>query len=333
MNKQLANSDIHIQIGEQDFKIPKDTFSSAGDSPNFFSLGFGVFLTNPDDAFPGLDRVGLIRPPPIEAPRVLGKSASTFTELLHLLRGYPLHIRDTQHRAELVQDCRYFHLKGLEQKLVLHDISYNPQRQSHEIVMRIEDLRQTGISVHEDTSIFMAPSMCVRYARPYADNTPYDLIVEIGEGSTTLDLFSMRAEFFNNVKLRITSLFQVIANRISATKNLRDPLQYSTDSVQISTNDDTYVTVDGKDYPTDFLPRPRSIEKVFSQPAPKKRKTVTSDEPEKREWMIMKGQWRIQVLAVSGSGDRPSMNVMLHAVRLEVLSGQVERNKARGFLA
>ena len=310
-------------------------FSSPGDSPNFFSLGYGVFLNYPDDAFPGLDRVGLIRPPPIEAPRVPGKSASTFAELLHILRGYPPCIRDAQHRTELLRDCRYYNLKGLEQKLIFHDISYNPEQQSHEILMRIEDLRQTGISVDESAPTSKAPAMCIRYARPYADSSPHDLILEIGDASTRVDLDTMRVEFFNNVKSRVTSLFQVIASRITCAKNLADLPSYDMSTIQISMDNDTHITLDGKEYPAESVPRSGStldIEDVSHQPVHKKRKTSANDESPKQEWIIVKGQWRMQVLVVSGSGDSPSMDIILHAVRLEALGGQWGRNKARGFL-
>jgi hypothetical protein len=143
---QLYTSTIYIQVGDRHFQIPRDIFSGPGDTPNYFSLGFAIFFSTPNEVFPGLDQRGLLRPPSILPPAVLNRSAEVFAELLHVLQGYPIHIRDEEHRAALLRDARYFHLKGLEQKLIPHQISFNHARQQSEIVMRLEDIRQSGVS-------------------------------------------------------------------------------------------------------------------------------------------------------------------------------------------
>ena len=116
-----------------------------------------MFFSTPTEVFPGLNREGLLRPPSIMPPSVPNRSADTFAQLLHLLRGYPLHIRDEDHRAELLRDCRYFHLKGLEQKLLRHSISFNLCRKREEITLRLEDVRQSGISIAGDPSASPPP--------------------------------------------------------------------------------------------------------------------------------------------------------------------------------
>ena len=218
---QLFEAEIFIQIGESHFQIPKDIFSDPGNSPNFFSLGFAVFFSTPGEVFPGLDRRGLLRPPSITPPYVPGRSAQIFAQLLHLLRGYPLHIRDEEHRTELLRDCRYFHLRGLEQKLIAHDISYNLERQQDEICLRIEDIKPSGISYRAD-ELENEPKNrggWVRYARPFVDGDSYELIVEVGGEATTLDLSDMRLDFHGLAKARISSLFQVIANKMNLPTN------------------------------------------------------------------------------------------------------------------
>ena len=179
--KQLFDSEIFIQIGDQNFQIPRTLFSSPGDSPNFFSLGFGAFFNSPEEVFPGLERSGLLRPPSITPPSVQNRSAHTFSELLHLLRGYPLHIQNNDHRAELLRDCRYFHLRGLEQKLIMHHISYNVERQKSEIIIRLEDIRQSGVSFVGDTSPSDRSPLCgwVNYMRPFVDESSHDLLTDI----------------------------------------------------------------------------------------------------------------------------------------------------------
>jgi hypothetical protein len=127
-------------------------FSSPGNSPNYFTLGFAVFFSNPSEIFPGLNREGLLRPPSILPPEVPNRSAKVFAELIELLRGYPVKIRDETHRQELLRDCRYFHFKGLEQRLIPVDISYNPVRRRQEMVLRLEDIKPSGVAFAEETS-------------------------------------------------------------------------------------------------------------------------------------------------------------------------------------
>lgn len=218
---QLFEAEIFIQIGEKHFQIPKDIFSDPGNSPNFFSLGFAVFFSSPGEVFPGLDRRGLLRPPSITPPYVPGRSAATFAQLLHLLRGYQLQIRDDEHRNELLRDCRYFHLRGLEQKIIAHDISYNLQRQQTEICLRIEDIKPSGISYKGDEAEdeHDITGGWVRYARPFVDDNSYELLVEIGEERTILDLNEMRLDFHGLTKARVSSLFQVVANKMNLPTN------------------------------------------------------------------------------------------------------------------
>ena len=217
----MFESEIFIQIGEKDFQIPKDIFSEPGNSPNFFSLGFAVFFSTPGEVFPGLDRRGLLRPPSITPPYVPGRSAEIFAELLHLLRGYPLHIRDEDHRSELLRDCRYFHLRGLEQKVIAHEISYNLERQKHEISLRLEDVKPSGVSYTPDEEQTGRGPLggWVYYARPFVDDTSYEAIIEIGGECTLLDLDDMRADFHNLTKARVSSMFQVVANKMNLPTN------------------------------------------------------------------------------------------------------------------
>ena len=210
----------------------------------------------------------------IEPPRVQGRSASTFADILHLLRGYPLHIRNAEHRAELLRDCRYYHLRGLEQKLIYHDIGYNLQRQKSEIVIRLEDLRQSGVSFIGDVTPADRSPLAgwVNYSRPFVDETSYELIVEIADESTKIDFKLMRADFFGQVKARITSLFQVVANKMNLPTNMPLGLMMSSggisaqpvspgntplseDRVKVLIERDAHVVLDGeecgKEYCTD----------------------------------------------------------------------------------
>ncbi|TVY24138.1 Uncharacterized protein LHYA1_G007817 [Lachnellula hyalina] len=282
---QLHEESIFISIGNREFQIPRELFSDPGNSPNYFSLGFAVFFTTPTEIFPGLSREGLLRPPSILPPSVPNRSAETFSEIMHLLRGYPLNIRNEDHRAELLRDCKYFHLKGLEQKLVRHSINFNLARRNEEITLRLEDVRQSGISVvgHPPPSSSPTPEAShtpqsglvgfVNYARPFVDAKAYELVLEIGDERTMLHITthahtppSLRAEFFGDAKTRISRLFEVIATKLNlpTTQPLgllmkrggassqpaspgNTPLNEG-DHVQVSLGSESWVQLDGREW-------------------------------------------------------------------------------------
>lgn len=83
--------------------------------------------------------------------------------------------------------------------------------------MRIEDIKPSGISYKADDSENEQDTNggWVRYARPFVDDNPYELIVEIGGESMNLDLNDMRADFHGLCKARVSSLFQVVANKMN----------------------------------------------------------------------------------------------------------------------
>lgn len=403
---QLFESGSFAQIGGENFQIPRDIFSNPGDKPNYFSLGFAVFFSSPGDVFPGLDGSGLLRPPPVRPPCVPNRSAKVFSDILHLLRGYPLRIRDKDHRAELLSDCRYFNLRGLEQKLIVHDISYNAERGTSEIIVRLEDIRQSGVSFVGDASPSERSPLggWVNYSRPFVDETSYEIIVEIGDESARINFRTMRAEFYGDAKARISSLFQVVANKMNLPTNAPLGLMMSSggaaqsvspgntplseDRVKICIGRDAHIVLDGEEFlydgnnfeshsdfesteptspaparsgipsapnsaglnptsnwPTPPLHAPPQSRKSLNfqhpprqpspKPPPRKRKRRGSLD-EFGEWMIRKGQWRLRVQPkaenLGGGGDGSGMEIVLHAVKLDALSGQKGRNTMRGFL-
>ncbi|OJJ34726.1 hypothetical protein ASPWEDRAFT_154138 [Aspergillus wentii DTO 134E9] len=316
---QLFESEIFIQIGDRHFQIPRDIFSGPGDSPNFFSLGFAVFFASPSEVFPGLNRKGLLRPPAITPPSVPNRSGDVFAELIHLLRGYPLHIRNDTHRAELLRDCRYFHLRGLEQKLIPHHLSYNPIRERSEIVIRLDDVRQSGLQFADaDTD-----SSAVMYARPFVDNTPNDLIVEIAAETTIIDRSAMRATFSGLTKARVNSLYQILAGKKSLPAQTPSEQGY-----KIRFDDETDVTVDG-DLHTDAS-HTDTAQTELSGPPPAKRKRVDSSDQTQQRWIVRNGQWRIRV---EPQTNADGVDMVFTAVKLDVYTDQKMRNRSRAFLS
>ncbi|KAJ5266520.1 hypothetical protein N7478_009328 [Penicillium angulare] len=318
---QLFESEIFIQIGDRHFQIPRDIFSGPGDSPNFFTLGFGAFFASPAEVFPGLERVGLLRPPAIVPPSVPNRSAEVFAELLHLLRGYPLKIRNEDHRAELLRDCRYFHLRGLEQRLIPHNISVNPFNQRSEITLQLEDVRPSGVQVAQNSVHPMMTSGLVMYTRPFADDTACDLILEIVGESTIISRAGQRADFLGKTKSRMASLVQVIGKKLNLPEG-----QLSGLPLKVRWGRETDIVIDGE----------RDSQRIASlfvagesesdgPPAKRQRPDGTEEGP----WIVRSGQWRLLVQQVDPNGP---CEVIMGAVKLDMCSHPRARNQSRDFL-
>lgn len=263
-----------MSIGHKEFQIPRDLFQAPGNSPNFFSLGFAVFFSSPKDIFPGTDRETLTRPPSILPPSVPGRSAEVFDELLHLLRGYPVHIRDAAHRASLLRDAKYFNFKGLEQRLIPHCLAFNQARCRDEISLRLDDVLKSGLSVAPEPTPADPLAGWVNYARPFVDEKPAELVLEIG-GEASKIIFApgpesgatgMRAEFFRDAKTRVGRMFEVIATKLNLPPTTQ-PLgllmasggagsqpaspgntPLSQDLVRVVLDPDTSIVLDGQPY-------------------------------------------------------------------------------------
>ncbi|TVY71467.1 Uncharacterized protein LSUE1_G007956 [Lachnellula suecica] len=364
---QLYEESIFISIGQRDFQIPRELFSDPGNSPNYFSLGFGIFFSTPTEIFPGLNRDGLLRPPSIMPPSVPNRSADTFAELLNLLRGSPLHIKNEAHRAELLRDCRYFHLKGLEQKLIRHSISFNLARKKDEITLRLEDVRQSGISVVGDPPASSPPASSatseihnsqnnlvgyVNYARPFVDAKAYELVLEIGEESTILHFNSrtatVRAEFFGDAKTRISRLFEVIATKLNLPTTAplgllmkkggassqpaspgNTPLNEG-DHVRVIMEDQSWVQLDGQEWQRDEGSSVASSAVEEDHRAAKRRRIDMAVGMADETWLVKTGQWRLKVQnARNGKGG---VECALVAVKLDAVTGERGRNAQRMFL-
>lgn len=159
-----------------------------------------------------------------------------------MLNRYPVDIRNRTHREELLRDARYYHLKGLEQRIIPHSISYNLALRKLEILIRLEDIRTSGVSFVADTcgdsaSAGVSPASPVSstpstpgwvyYQRPYVDSEANSLIVQVcGEESTYLSVdcdssgtsgsvLYARAQFHRQTLSRITRLFSIIADKMN----------------------------------------------------------------------------------------------------------------------
>lgn len=249
------------------------------------------------------------------------RSGDVFAELLHMLRGYPLEIRSEEHREQLLRDCRYYHLRGLEQRLIPHDISFNSSSERTEIVIRLEDLQQSGLDVIR-LGTFSA-AWLLTYARPFTNEKPHDLLVEIG-GETTIINYAMKAEFLGTTRERVMNLIRLVADKTplpTENKELED-------LIETCITKHTDLTVDGQSADPTTIRIYTSLSKVQSIPPSKKRLRI--DEAEAMQWNVRTGQWRIVV--AKDSDPQADLRVRLVAVKLDVYAKERERNRARGFL-
>lgn len=353
---QLFEEDVHIYIGERGFRVQKDLFSAPGNSPNYFDLGFGTMFSSPRSLFPGLNLEGLLRPPPIKPPSVPQRSADVFADLLHLLRGYPLHIRNEEHRAELLRDCGYYMFKGLEQKLIPHRISFNIERQKDEITVRLEDIRKHGLSVEMDPPFddsinadahSSAPRVSgwVTYSRPFVDSDHFELTVEIGQECTILDTMSARADIGFDARKRINRLCEAVANKLNIpyrqsrlsnkttdeARNHRLSLVNADDGFRVRF-EDTSITLNGKTWgpeEAEEFARLMNISNPNLHPS-KKRKYLDERSSSQEPWTVNTGQWRLELQNVPH--DEHAVECVLVAVKLDAVTDQSAHNDQRSFL-
>jgi hypothetical protein len=342
------------------FRIPRDLFSDPGNSPNFFTLGFAAFFASPGgDLFPGLDREGLLRPPSIAPPSVEGRSPEVFAQLLHLLRGYPVHIRNEEHRAELLRDCRYFNFKGVEQRLIPHAIAFNLARGREEIVVRLRDILKSGISVAGEPTAADPFRGWVNYARPYVDSKGYELVLEVGGESTRLRFASgpglglggvvnARAEFFGEMRMRMTKLLEVVSTKLNVPPTQQMGLSMpqgggqspspgpgntplSEDLVKVVLDSDSSVVLDGNPWTPaaeeEDLWGEESAEMGLMS---RKRRRIDDVQGSEEEWIVRTGQWRLRIQGTRNG--KAAVECCLVAVKLDAFSTERARNAQRSFL-
>ncbi len=289
----------------------------------------------------------MLRPPSIIPPSVPNKSGEIFGELMKMLQGYDVEIKNETHRASLLRDARYFHLKGLEQRLVPCQKSYNLRKGQNEVLIMLEDIRQSGISFALDStdsgSELPMASGYVSYARPYTDDATSNsvLIVETSSSeSATIHLASPSAArsdhvnalvtFHGDTLRRMTSLLKIIASKIGLPStqalgltqtDFANPLVTSVNSriiepqVSVRVESDCALTIDNKE--TDY-------ESSIAGLMP----TEKAGTP---EWVVRRAHWRIRVEPIDGAKE-VQMQAILEPVRIEAFTKERSRNATRSFL-
>jgi hypothetical protein len=253
-----------------------------------------------------------------------------------MLRGYPLHIRNDEHRAELLRDCRYYHFRGLEQRLIPHHISFNLARGRNEIVLRLEDVRPSGVPGEQDGF--------VQYSRPFVDEPPHELVVEVSGECMSIDTSCLRAELLGAAREQLCKIAQAVASRRGWTA-----VDGAAPGVRVRFEMQSEIMVDGQEYQTDWCAVERRLISVnmgmgmnnnmnmipgmmmgepSPQPAAKRRREDGGSPDGLMLWVVRKGQFRLQAVV----DDMGRMETVLVGVKTEMCTSERWRNSQRGFL-
>lgn len=158
-------------IGPQTFRLPRSLLSLSGNYPNYFLMHYETLLTDNKRLIVSKQ---MIRPPPQRAVGVANRSPLLFADLLEVLRGNHLVIRDDEHRELLVKECRYYRFLELEQRILKHRIIHNPYSAAEEIVLELGNISQKGV---KNVSTDMNDEQPIQYARPYMQKEPNRILI------------------------------------------------------------------------------------------------------------------------------------------------------------
>ena len=248
-----------------------------------------------------------------------------------MLKGYEIEIRSDTHRQSLLRDARYFNFRGLEQRLIPHRIPFNSRKELEEIEIRLEDVRQSGISfvagndgASDEGARRGSISGEVYYARPYVDDEPRGLVLEIGDVDGVEVLLDVGGRiggvgFERQTAARMRRLAGIVNEKIGLPaltarggKATGDGAS-TTFGLRCEIGPEADVIIDKERW------------KMVCEDD-EARMDVEKEEERERVWMVKKSQWRVKV------GSLDSKKIHLEAVKLEGYSCERARVEGRTFL-
>ncbi|CEP17824.1 hypothetical protein [Parasitella parasitica] len=116
---------VYVQVGNTTFRLKWDLFHKDGPH-NYFTGPLKHALLAPHTNDSG-------QSPPI----IIERDPETFKDMIRHLQGYQIHVRDEQHRLQLISDAQFYLFKKLRDKLT----TATTEQFYSEIVLRIEDIR------------------------------------------------------------------------------------------------------------------------------------------------------------------------------------------------
>ncbi|CAG8514412.1 1020_t:CDS:2, partial [Dentiscutata heterogama] len=125
-------------------------------------------------------------------PPMVDRDPELFSDILRYLQGYEIGIKDEVHRQNLLKDARFYHLKGLAEKLLASTVTVNGFAKhdcaKNEILFRLKDIRTSGVILpecsnngdalgDEDSVISTGDTSHIMYKNK--EGTVYILLVEV----------------------------------------------------------------------------------------------------------------------------------------------------------
>lgn len=122
---------VYLNVGGTSFRLKWDLFNKDG----------------PHNYFTGPLKHALLSPHPSlgeSAPIHIEKDPETFKDIIRHLQGYHIHIRDEQHRLQLLSDAQFYLFRKLRDKL---KTSVKVEERHIEILLRLEDVKWNQLEI------------------------------------------------------------------------------------------------------------------------------------------------------------------------------------------
>lgn len=280
----LSSEDIFCTIGNQSFKISKDLLINSGNYPNYFLINYDSQLT---DNLAIIEAKNILRPPPQKPATVANRSPLLFSDLLEILRGNPLVIRDDEHRNILIRECRYYRFLELEQRIIKHKVVNSTTFRGQEILINLNDIQPKGLVKLSESPEVELP---LTYSRPLIKEPARILTFQINNTEPfdpSIKLMLNKTEKFTIIQLtgKIRNKFLQTFKSISSDyKN--EPLD-SKKSICLVGLKDCKAKINGIDLQPDWFLKLLGVDEITNsldftlpkEPLSKKRKLAEDDEP------------------------------------------------------
>lgn len=319
LQKVLNDGPMIANVGGKMFKIPRHLVSLPGNYPNFF-LVMWENMTN--DIKLLKSKMPLTRPPPQRATFQANRSPILFSDVLELLWGNYLVIRDTEHRELLTKECRYYRFLQLEQIILSHKILRDPFMQKEEILLGLNSIVQGGLT---NLSTGFTDERPILYARPYIKNEPQrPLLVQIdSRPDSDVKLIINRrlsenfAVFTNRVASKICQIFPELKRDYEDKESRKLCIPCKLEDANVTINS----IILKRDWFRDFY------DNTDSPPAGKRQRADSADSEmptgDFADFKIIKSVWRVMFRAEKA---------ILFCVSLQAVSDQYHLNQQMTFL-
>lgn len=194
--ENLTKDYYFIRVGNMPFRVPKLLIHTPGNYPNYISINNPLNLNSARM----LAAFDFLRPPPTRPIDVPHRSGKLFSEIMELFSGNTDIIKDDNHRALLIKECRYYRFLELEQRIVKYKLVNNVfNSMNDDIILNLIDIAPKGISIPESAE---KEEVCVQYSRPFIAREPKrDLIIQIDSDGPLQPSFYMNLNLNKKTKL------------------------------------------------------------------------------------------------------------------------------------